>query len=79
MVMANLTITVEGETLKQARQRALAEGRSVNVLLREYLEAYSGRRREHSEALSDLLALAELSQSGSGGHVWTRDELHDRN
>lgn len=76
--MTNLTITVEEETLKQARQRALAEGRSVNVLLREYLESYSGQRRERDKALSDLLAIAESSQSGSGGHAWTRDELHER-
>lgn len=76
--MANLTITVQKETLKQARQRAMAEGRSVNAILREYLELYSGRRRDQCEALSDLLTLAGSCETGSGGSRWTRDELHER-
>lgn len=38
--MANLTITVDEEVLKQARLRALKEGTSVNRVLRERLESY---------------------------------------
>ena len=48
--MANLTITVDGETVKRARMRALEEGTSVNALLRDYLEDYAGVRRERQEA-----------------------------
>jgi tryptophan synthase alpha subunit len=33
MEVANLTITVDGETVKRARMRALEEGTSVNALL----------------------------------------------
>jgi predicted HicB family RNase H-like nuclease len=35
----NLTITVDDEVLRRARIRALQQGTSVNVLLREFLES----------------------------------------
>ncbi|MEQ8798826.1 MAG: hypothetical protein RJQ08_14500 [Salinisphaeraceae bacterium] len=76
--MTNLTITIDAETLQQARVRAMAEGRSVNALLREYLEAYSGRGNAQREAVADLLALARASDAGSGGQRWQRDKLHER-
>lgn len=76
--MTNLTISIDAETLQQARVRAMAEGRSVNALLREYLEAYSGRGNAQRDAMADLLALARASDAGSGGQRWQRDELHER-
>jgi plasmid stability protein len=36
--MSNLTITIDEETLRRARIRALEQGTSVNALLRDYLE-----------------------------------------
>jgi hypothetical protein len=65
--MSNLTISVEAETWQRARERAMAEGRSVNAILREYLERYSGTRREQRDALSDLLSVAAGCPSRSGG------------
>ncbi len=77
--MANLTITVDEETVKRARIRALEEGTSVNALLRGYLEEYSGVRRERREALDRILASSRASASGSGpdGRTWTRDEIYE--
>lgn len=78
--MANLTITVDEETVKRARIRALEEGTSVNALLRDYLEEYSGVRRERSEALERILAASEEETSAgttSGGRGWTRDDIHE--
>ena len=77
--MANLTITVDEETVKRARIRALEEGTSVNALLRGYLEEYSGVRRERREAGRKLLELAKSSEMGSGGKgLPKREELYDR-
>ncbi len=77
--MANLTITVDEETVKRARIRALEEGTSVNALLRGYLEEYSGVRRERREAGRKLLELAENSKMSSGGKgLPKREELYDR-
>lgn len=77
--MANLTITVDEETVKRARIRALEEGTSVNALLRDYLEDYAGVRRERMEAGLRLLELSRASKAGSGGKgLPKREELYDR-
>jgi len=76
--MANLTITVDDESLKKARIRALQEGTSVNALLREHLEAYAGVKRKQREAVSRITALSRRSSSRRGGKVWIREELHER-
>ena len=76
--MGNLTITVDDESLKKARIRALQEGTSVNALLREYLDSYSGVYRAQREAANRIAGLSRSSQSRRGGLKWTRDELHER-
>ncbi len=77
--MANLTITVDEETVKRARIRALEERTSVNALVRGYLEEYSGIRRERREAGRKLLELVKKSQAGSGGKgLPKREDLYDR-
>lgn len=77
--MANLTLTIDDDALQRARERALAEGTSVNAVVRGYLERYARHDRERAA----LTALAELSDrsmasSGSEGRTWTRDGLYDR-
>ena len=77
--MANLTITVDEETVKRARIRALEEGTSVNALLRGYLEDYAGVRREKLEAWRKIQELAKSSGMSSGGEgLPKREELYDR-
>jgi hypothetical protein len=79
--MANLTISVNEETLKRARMRALAENRSVNAVLARYLEEYAGEdaaRRRRQEALAALLEIADAADCRRGSRIWTRDELHER-
>ena len=77
--MANLTITIDDEMLKRARIRALQQGTSVNALLRDYLATYVGDDPLRS-ALSELLAIAKASKSGSGkkGRSWKREDAHER-
>jgi plasmid stability protein len=77
--MGNLTITVDDESLKKARVRALQEGTSVNALLRGFLDSYAGVRREQEEGARRIAALSRDSRSRRGGLKWTRDELHERN
>ncbi len=77
--MANLTITVDEETVKRARIRALEEGTSVNALLRDYLEDYAGVRRERIEAWRKIRDLARHSGMGSRGQrLPTRGEIYNR-
>lgn len=77
--MAELTITVDAELLDRARVRALEEGTSLEVLLREHLEAYVGQQQMH-RALADFAVLASGSEASSGSpdRTWDRGELHDR-
>lgn len=77
--MANLTITVDEETVKRARIRALEEGTSVNALLRGYLEDYAGVRRERLEAWRKIQDLARSAGMGSAGRrLPTREEIYNR-
>lgn len=77
--MANLTVTVPDDVLRRARMRALAEGTSVNALVREYLEEYAGSGSLR-EAVESFLNLARCSgaSSGPGGRVWSREDGHER-
>jgi plasmid stability protein len=77
--MANLTIAIDEESLKKARIRALQEGTSVNALLREFLDSYTGVRREQKEAADRIAAFSRSSRSRRGGRIWTRESLHERN
>lgn len=77
--MANLTLTIDGLLLKQARVRALEEDTSVNALVRGYLEDYANPSPQR-QGLAGFLALTEPIGAGSGeaGRSWTRDELYER-
>lgn len=76
--MANLTISVEDDVLKQARIKAIEQGTSINAILREYLEAFAGVRQKQEEAIRDLLQLSQSAKSRLSGHKWIRNELHER-
>jgi hypothetical protein len=83
--VANLTITVDEETLKAARIRALEQGTSVNAVLAEYLRVFAGNRQAQAQALESLLDLArQNARTGRarakrrGRRRWTREELHER-
>lgn len=76
--MSNLTISIDEEVLKLARIKALKQGTSVNAVLRDYLESYSGSRQIQEDSINDLLTLSQNAQSRSNGKKWSRDELHTR-
>jgi hypothetical protein len=76
--MANLTITVDEQTLKKARMRALEQDTSVNALLREYLESYAGVREERRKAAREILEIARNSgMSSEGKGLPKREELYE--
>jgi plasmid stability protein len=76
--MANLTITVDEEVLRQARMRALAQGKSVNAILADYLRSYAEVGTRQEDATRGLIELSRSSRSARGRRRWTRDELHER-
>lgn len=73
----NLTLSVDDETLQKARRRADAMGKSVNQLVREYLEHLAGK--SDREAL--LQEFREMSKHPTGdpkGWKFNREEIHER-
>ncbi|OQW35483.1 MAG: hypothetical protein A4E19_01605 [Nitrospira sp. SG-bin1] len=76
--MANLTIVIEGDTLKRARMRALEEGTSVNAVVRDYLTDYAGMKAQKEKAINDLLRLSQRTKTRRGNRRWTREDLHER-
>ncbi|MGB8436139.1 MAG: hypothetical protein WCE38_17950 [Burkholderiales bacterium] len=76
--MANLTITVDDDLLKRARLKAVAQGTSVNAVLRDYLQQFAGDDAARIAAVQRILELARSSKAARGDRRWTRDELYDR-
>jgi len=78
--MANLTISIPDDILERARARALAQGTSVNNLVRERLEAYASAAGDRERVLAALLASALEVRRGKRGVAKpaTRDSLHER-
>jgi hypothetical protein len=79
--MANLTISVDSETLKRARIRALQEDTSVNALLGKFLQEYVGTtalRQQRKQALQALLSIAAEHTIDRGECTWKRADLYER-
>ena len=76
MPLANLTIAVDEQLLKQARLRALREGTSVNRLLRERLESYVEDDRRRRKAIRELLRIPRSARSGSAGRRLRREDVY---
>ena len=80
--MANLTIVVDDEVLRQARKKALDRGESVNQVLGRKLREYAHEDNRHRRVLRDFVRLAERAGKRpgdrKGGRTWRRDDLHER-
>lgn len=77
--MANLTITVDDETLKRARIRAIERHESVNQYLAQRLREYAFQGDEQERRRRAAERFVELSREiggNSGGRQWDRDELY---
>lgn len=77
--MPNLTLTIDDETLKRARIRAIEDGTSVNAVVRDYLHDYAGGEA-HRDAVEGFLAFAHAhagARSGAEGRAWSREELYE--
>lgn len=77
--MANLTLAIDEEVLKEARKRAIDEGTTVNAKVREYLESYAAAHDEQRRAVERFLQVAQRQKSGSGSaeRTWSRDSIYD--
>ena len=73
----NVTLSIDDEVIKKARRRAEAMGTSVNQLIRDYLEEFSGRTDPKADA-AEFARLSKLSKGNSRGWKFKREEIHQR-
>ena len=74
--MKNITLDADEGLIEAARQRAAAEGTSLNALFRQWLAGYVGRERQADAAVAAIRELRETI--GTGGRRFTRDEMNER-
>ena len=76
-VEMNLTLSVDDDTLQKARQRADAMGKSVNQLVREYLEQLAGKSNREA-LLQEFREMSKHATGDSKGWKFNREEIHER-
>ncbi len=73
----NITLSVDERTAERARKVAQAMGKSLNQLVRDYMEQLS-RQDEAREAVEELRRLSTQSGGDSRGWRFDREALHER-
>ncbi len=73
----NLTLSLDGRLLERARKVAAARGKSLNQVIRDYLEEMTGGSDPALE-MRELRELSRRSHGRSKGVKIVRDELHQR-
>lgn len=71
----NLTLSIDEQTVSRARKKAAALGKSLNQLIRDYLQSLTGG----DDAERSIEEFRRLSgQGNSRGWRFDRDEIHAR-
>ncbi len=71
----NLTLSVDEQLVARARKKAETLGKSLNQLIRDYLETLAGR----SDPEKSIQEFKRLSGRGrSRGWRFDRDQIHER-
>jgi antitoxin component of RelBE/YafQ-DinJ toxin-antitoxin module len=73
----NLTLSVDERLVEEARKVAAAMGKSVNQLVRDYLEQITSKTTVE-EDLAELHRLSREGRGNSRGWKFDRDEIHAR-
>lgn len=71
--MANLTLTVDDQLLRDARKLAVDRGTSVNQMVREFLETAVRQSTSRQQPRNRLLRLS----LPIGPITWKRDDLYE--
>ena len=78
--MANVTLSLPGDLLREAKHLAVDQGVSLSRFLAIMLEERVTDSRRYQEAMErELRVLEKGLPLGSHGQIsWSRDELHER-
>jgi hypothetical protein len=75
--MANVTITLDDDLLREARTRAVAEGSSFQSVVRALVAEWLRRDVAQDEAVAAIRGLLDAGAFDSGGTPWSREELYE--
>lgn len=73
----DLVVSVDEEVVRKARRKAESLGKSVNQLLREYLEQLAGGKNPEADA-EEFARLSRSARGDSRGWKFNREEAHER-
>jgi hypothetical protein len=71
----NLTLSVDEHVVAQARKKASALGKSLNQLIRDYLQRIAGGD-DPERSIEEFKSLS--GRGDSRGWRFNRDEIHER-
>jgi len=71
----NVTLSIDDRTVSRARKKAEALGKSLNQLIRDYLQKLAGDD-DPDKSIEEFRRLS--GQGNSRGWRFNRDEIHER-
>jgi hypothetical protein len=71
----NITLSVDEQVVARAREKAEALGKSLNQVIRDYLQKLAGGD-DPERSIEEFKRLS--GQGDSRGWKFNRDEIHDR-
>jgi hypothetical protein len=78
MRAVNITLSIDGDLLHEARVLAARRSTTVSALVRDHLRTLVEQERERRTAWETIRALVESPRLVIGPSLPTRDEVHDR-
>jgi len=74
-MLKNITLSVEDVLIQKARQKAMGEKKTLNMLFRDWLKKYVHK----SDPVEDFDRLMEkMSYARTNGKKFTREEMNER-
>ncbi|GAA5235386.1 ribbon-helix-helix protein, CopG family [Verticiella sediminum] len=73
----NITLSIDEKVVERARRVAQASGKSLNQVVREYLEQLAGAQTVETE-VAELRELSLTSGGRLAGWRFDRNEAHER-
>jgi len=72
-MLKNITFSADEELIRKAREKAVAEKTTLNVVFRKWLKQYADRKRE-----LEIDIVMESVDYAVSGRKFTRDEMNER-
>jgi hypothetical protein len=76
--MKNITITLDEQTAKWAREEAAAQGMSLSRYVGEVMRKQLPRAQAYERAMNSFLSRSRTALTKPGDKLPTRDEIYDR-